>query len=102
MFTHLQVKTVSLFSRFRNSQPANNAGDAASPVILQINDQQVTVSPDQIQGSTIRDLFRRFLSDQINVDNINTFVAAGTVIDGTVVPNPGQVIRAAVTAESKG
>jgi hypothetical protein len=91
-----------LFSRFKNTnnQPADD-GSAGQPMILEVNDISVTVPADQT-NQPLRTLFSKFLSDQVSVENLNSFVVSGRIVNGATQGAPGMIVRAAATSDTKG
>ena len=90
------------------SQPAddNNSGSDETteklPVVIQLNEDAMTISAEDAEGMTIADLFQEHGNDLGDVDRINRFVAAGQIVDANSKVVLGTVYRGSVTSESKG
>ena len=90
------------------SQPAddNNSDSGKTteklPVVIQLNEDAMTISAEDAEGMTIADLFQEHGNDLGDVDRINRFVAAGQIVDANSKVVLGTVYRGSVTSESKG
>jgi hypothetical protein len=98
---------MALFNFNRNNE-TNNAGKDSStvptkqPIVLQFNEDSITVSAADAEGKSIRDLFSEFGEDLGDVDRASRYVAAGRIVPGADLAVAGTVYRASVTSESKG
>lgn len=92
------------FFNFGNT--SNNSSTAASterkPVILQLNEEQITVSPADAEGMSVAELFNQYADDLGDTDRINRFVAAGQIVGSDTIVELGTVYRGAITSETKG
>jgi hypothetical protein len=88
----------------RNSNNDSTNGDAGAkqPIVLQFNEDYVTVQADDAAGKTIEGLFAEFGQDLGDVDRASRYVAAGRIVNGSDPATLGTVYRASVTSESKG
>ena len=90
------------------SQPAdNNNSDSDEtteklPVVIQLNEDAMTISAEDAEGMTIADLFQQHGDDLGDVDRINRYVAAGQIVSANSKVVLGTVYRGSVTSESKG
>ena len=84
---------------FNFSAPDQND---AQEIQLIVNDDSVTVSAQEADGMTIRQVFNRFASNICNTGRINRYVAMGRIVDGNSSVTPGTVYSAAIASESKG
>lgn len=99
----------NFFDRFRTQPTSSDLAttdtdtgvNSEQPVLLCVNDTTVTINAEQAKGKTIRQLFREFMDDECDADNLNSFIVTGNVRSGNTPASPGMVIRAAVTADSK-
>jgi hypothetical protein len=94
---------------FNFNKPAaadnNDNNDNASeklPVVIQLNEDALTISADDAAGLTVSELFAQFGDDLGDVDRINRFVAAGQIVSANDPVVLGTVYRGSVTSESKG
>jgi hypothetical protein len=90
-----------------SAQPAddsNGSGETTEklPVVIQLNEDSITISADDAEGLTVEDLFQQYGDDLGDVDRINRFVAAGQIVNADTPVVLGTVYRGSVTSESKG
>lgn len=95
---------------FTNNVPSQPEGDEAKqdnapaklPVVIQLNEEAITISAEDAEGKSIQQLFQEFGDEMGDVNRINRFIAAGQIVspDDSVVL--GTVYRGAVTSEHKG
>jgi len=90
------------FFNFGTKTTAATTETNTRPIILQFNEEEITVSAQDAAGKTVGELFEEFASDLGDVDRVNRYVAAGQVISASTGAAPGTVYRAAITSESKG
>jgi len=96
------------FFNFSSKPSADNTGDNTADdsqlkeVVIQLNDESITIAASDAAGKTVSDLFAEFGSDLGDVDRINRFVAAGRIVQADAPVELGVVYRGAVTSESKG
>ena len=92
------------FFRF-NTTTTNSTSDTIErkPVVLQLNEEQITIPASDAAGKTIGQLFQEH-SDQLGGDasRISRYVAAGQIISQDTIVQLGTIYRAAVLSESKG
>lgn len=98
---------MGLFNFNINVPPAQATGastpaNPSQPVVLQLNEDSITITAEQAAGKTVAELFAQYGTDLGDVNRITRYIAAGQVVasDATVVP--GTVYRGSVTSESKG
>lgn len=72
------------------------------PIILQLNEEEITVSAADAAGKTVGELFAEYAENLGDVDRVNRYVSAGQVISASTDAAPGTVYRAAITSEQKG
>ncbi len=89
------------------AQPADDSNDSGEtteklPVVIQLNEDSITIDADKAEGLTIEELFANFGDDLGDTDRINRFVAAGQIVDRSAAVVLGTVYRGSVTSESKG
>lgn len=90
------------------SKPAddnNSSSDETTeklPVVIQLNEDAMTISAEDAEGMTIADLFQQHGDDLGDVERINRYVAAGQIVDANSKVVLGTVYRGSVTSESKG
>jgi hypothetical protein len=85
-----------------NNSKADNGTTEKLPVVIQLNEDAMTISAEDAEGMTIADLFQQHGDDLGDVDRINRFVAAGQIVDANSKVVLGTVYRGSVTSESKG
>jgi len=94
------------FNKPAASQPADNgdntSADQKLPVVIQLNEETLTISAVDAEGKTVEELFEEYGGDLGDVDRINRFVAAGRIVDASAPVVLGTVYRGSVTSESKG
>ena len=92
------------FFRFTNTT-TNSTADTIErkPVVLQLNEEQITIPATEAAGKSIGQLFQEH-SDQLGGDasRISRYVAAGQIISQDTVVQLGTIYRGAVLSESKG
>ena len=96
------------FFNFSNKAAADNNADDSSKlvkrqdVVIQLNDESITIAAADAEGKTVSELFNEFGDELGDVDRINRFVAAGRIVQSDTPVELGVVYRGAVTSESKG
>lgn len=85
---------------FNFNKPSNTT--SAQPIVLQLNEESVTVTAAEAEGKTILELFQDHAADLGDIDRVSRFINAGQVVNGSDVVQPGTVYRGAVTSETKG
>jgi hypothetical protein len=77
--------------------------DQSAPVTLILNEDSLSLSPDQFRGKTVSQLFAEYgTSLGGDVSRINRYVLNGEVVAGDTVIRPGETVRGSVSSESKG
>lgn len=89
------------FFNFGNQSTATTSTEG-KPVILQLNEEQITIDPSVAEGKSVSELFSQFADDLGDTDRITRFVAAGQIVNGDTVVTLGTVYRGAITSETKG
>lgn len=89
------------FFNFGNQSTATTSTER-KPVILQLNEEQITIDPSVAEGKSVSELFSEFADDLGDTDRITRFVAAGQIVNGDTVVTLGTVYRGAITSETKG
>lgn len=84
-----------------NSTPATTSTER-KPVILQLNEEQITISPADAEGKSVAELFSLYADDLGDTARINRFVAAGQIVGAETIVELGTVYRGAITSETKG
>ena len=92
---------MSLLSRLIDSS-AGGDDDNQRPVLLQLNDESVTVSAADAAGLSVRELFTRFAESLGDTARLNNFVMNSRAVTPATIVEPGATVRAAVTTDSKG
>lgn len=92
---------MSLLSRLIDSS-AGGDDDNQRPVLLQLNDESVTVSAADAAGLSVRELFTRFAESLGDTARLNNFVMNARAVTPATIVEPGATVRAAVTTDSKG
>jgi hypothetical protein len=91
---------------FNFNKRSNNNGNSDSvkrlDVVLQLNEDAITISADDAEGLTVGELFEKHGSDLGDINRINRFVAAGQLVTRNANVVLGTVYRGSVTSESKG
>lgn len=72
------------------------------PVILQLNEEQITIDPSDAEGKSVSELFNQYADDLGDTSRITRFVAAGQIVAADTVVALGTVYRGAITSETKG
>jgi hypothetical protein len=96
------------FFNFTNKTAADNNADDSSKlakrqdVVIQLNDDSITIAAADAEGKTVSELFQEYGEDLGDVDRINRFVAAGRIVHADTPVELGVVYRGATTSESKG
>jgi len=85
-----------------NADNNDNSANEKLPVVIQINEDALTIDADKAEGLTVEELFAEYGADLGDVDRINRFVAAGQIVDRSAAVVLGTVYRGSVTSESKG
>jgi len=78
------------------------SADQSSPVTLLLNEETITLQPDQFRGKTVSQLFGEYGARLGDVTRINRFVLNGEAVPGDTVVRAGESVRGAVSSESKG
>lgn len=76
--------------------------DQSAPVTLYLNEESVTLTPDQYRGKTVSQLFGEYGHSLGDVTRINRFVLGNEAVPGDTVVRAGESVRGAVSSESKG
>ena len=76
--------------------------DQTSPVTLLLNEESLTLVPDQYRNKTVSQLFAEYGEPLGNVSRVTRFVLNGESVPGDTVVRPGESVRGAVSSESKG
>ena len=87
---------------FNFAKPSDNASSGDQPVQLVVNSETIEVSAAEAKGKTVGDLFRQFASSICDVNRINRFVAAGTIVAASDDVKLGTVYTGAIASEAKG
>lgn len=92
------------FFNFNNKTTDSDNGGTVErkPIVLQLNEEQITVPASEAEGRTVGELFDEYASELGDTDRISRFVAAGQIISQDTVVQLGTVYRGAITSESKG
>lgn len=90
------------FFNFGTKTNSDAASTERKPVILQLNEEQITVDPSVAEGKSIAELFSQYADDLGDTDRIKRFVAAGQIVNGDTIVTLGTVYRGAITSETKG
>lgn len=90
------------FFNFNTKTAAAATTTERKPVILQLNEEQITIDPSDAEGKSVAELFDQYADDLGDTDRINRFVAAGQIVNGDTVVTLGTVYRGAITSETKG
>lgn len=90
------------FGAANNSNTTDAASTERKPVILQINEESITIPPADAEGKSIAELFNQYAGELGDVDRVNRYVAAGQIVNGDTVVSLGTVYRGAITSETKG
>ena len=92
------------FFNFTNKTADSSNGGTAErkPIVLQLNEEQITVPASEAEGKTVGELFEEYASELGDTDRISRFVAAGQIVNQDTVVQLGTVYRGAITSESKG
>jgi hypothetical protein len=85
-----------------NDNNADNNSSEKLPVVIQLNEDALTIDADKAAGLTVSELFAQFGVDLGDVDRINRFIAAGQIVSADEPVVLGTVYRGSVTSESKG
>lgn len=93
---------MGFFNFGSNNTSTTAASTERKPVILQLNEEQITISPADAEGKSVAELFSQYADDLGDTDRINRFVAAGQIVNGDTVVELGTVYRGAITSETKG
>jgi hypothetical protein len=93
---------MGFFNFGSNSTSTTAASTERKPVILQLNEEQITISAIDAEGKSVAELFSQYADDLGDTDRINRFVAAGQIVNGDTVVELGTVYRGAITSETKG
>ncbi len=76
--------------------------DQTAPVTLYLNEESLTLSPDQYRGKTVSQLFGEYGHSLGDVTRITRFVLNGEVVPDDTYIRSGENVRACCTSESKG
>jgi hypothetical protein len=77
--------------------------DQSASVTLILNEDSLTLAPDQYRNKTVSQLFAEYgASLGGDVARINRYVLNGEAVAGDTVVRPGEQIRGCVSSESKG
>lgn len=77
--------------------------DQSAPVTLFLNEESLTLNPDQYRGKTVSQLFAEYAQDLgVSASRIVTYVLNGEQVPGDTVARPGESFRGCVNAEDKG
>lgn len=93
------------FFNFNKATDSSNAGSGDTvnkPVILQLNEESVTISYDDAKGKTIGELFAEYGQDLGDVERVTRYINAGQIVPSDTDAQPGTVYRGTITSETKG
>lgn len=76
--------------------------DQSAPVTLYLNEESITLTPDQYRGKTVSQLFGEYGHSLGDVTRITRFVLGNEAVPGDTVVRAGESVRGAVSSESKG
>lgn len=76
--------------------------DYSQPVTLMINEESVVLSEAQYRGKSVSQLVAEYAGNYIDVARVNRYIINGTVVSGDTQPRPNEVVRVAISSESKG
>jgi hypothetical protein len=76
--------------------------DQTAPVTLYLNEESITLTPDQYRGKTVSQLFGEYGHSLGDVTRINRFVLGNEAVPGDTTIRPGESVRGCCTSESKG
>lgn len=101
----IQFRTMGFFN-FSNKSTASNDGNSDQPVkrpvVIQLNDESITIPASEAEGKTVSQLFDENGDDLGDVNRINRYVAAGRIVDAGALVELGTIYRGATTSEAKG
>lgn len=76
--------------------------DYSAPVQILVNEESVTLSEAQYRGKTVSQLVAEYASGLVDVSRVNRYVINGTSVSGDTVVRPSEIVRVAISSESKG
>jgi len=77
--------------------------DQSAPITLFLNEESITLTPNQYRGKTVNQLFAEYATDLgVAASRIVTYVLNGEQVPGDTVARPGESFRGCVNAEDKG
>ncbi len=72
------------------------------PVTIMVNEESVVLNESQYRGKSVSQLVAEYAGGLVDASRVNRYIINGTSVSGDTVVRPGEVIRAAVSSESKG
>lgn len=94
------------FFKFANNTTSNATEGVTTerkPIVLQLNEESITIPASEAEGKTVSQLFEEYASDLGgDIDRVSRFVAAGQIVSQDTVVQLGTIYRGAITSESKG
>ena len=76
--------------------------DQSAPVTLYLNEESITLTPDQYRGKTVSQLFNEYGHSLGDVTRITRFVLGNEEVPDDTVVRPSEIIRGVILSESKG
>lgn len=72
------------------------------PVTLMVNEESVVLTEAQYRGKTVSQLVAEYAGGLVDVSRVNRYVINGVSVSGDTVVRPSEIVRIAISSESKG
>ena len=76
--------------------------DFSQPVTLMVNEESISLSEAQYRGKSVSQLVAEYAGGLVDVSRVNRYVINGTSVSGDTQPRPNEIVRIAISSESKG
>lgn len=76
--------------------------DYSENVVIYVNEESVSLSEAQYRGKSVSQLVAEYANGLVDVSRVNRYIINGTAVSGDTIIRPGEVLRVAISSESKG
>jgi hypothetical protein len=76
--------------------------DYSATVQILVNEESITLTEAQYRGKTVSQLVAEYAGGLVDASRVNRYIINGTAVSGDTVIRPSEILRVAISSESKG